>query len=646
MAEEVHDGASLRAALAEIASDFSFSWTPGARQLFADLAPAAILRARPQPTALLSELTDEDLSRALTPEYALRLGRVQERLESGGRAGHLVAGNHGSDDMLVAYFSTEFGLDQMLPIVLRGPRHPRGRPPEGGLRARRAARRRRPLLPSRLLPAAARRGRPPGRALSAERPEPAPAHARADGADRSCSRTATGSSSRCGSACGARRSAACRSTSSTRRSKEIPTGRATRPTRSTAATARTACARRSCSASAVCACCASSGSTRPSSTSTKATRHSSSSSGCASSSRTRASAGTRRSSVCAASTVFTTHTPVAGRERGVRRRSRPPEPRAARRALRLHVGGVRRARKGAPRGNAVRSHTLRAQNVGVRERSVRAARTGVARDVARPVARPAGRRGSDHLDHERRPCTDVDLRRARGPARAPVARLRARARARRRRALGCASRREEAHARVHRPHARRRRARSGRADDRVRPSLRDVQARRPPVQPAGAAREAARRSPPADPGARRRQGAPGGRGRQGRHPAGRRLRAQRGRHGPRRLPRGLRDDARAAARPGLRRLAEHAAPADGGLGDVRDEGGAQRRAQLLHPRRLVGRGVHAGARVRDRHRRGGGLGGGAGRTSTPSRSSRFSSSRCCRRSTSATSASCRRGGSR
>ena len=36
---QVNDGATLRAALAEIASNFSFSWTPGARALFAGLAP-------------------------------------------------------------------------------------------------------------------------------------------------------------------------------------------------------------------------------------------------------------------------------------------------------------------------------------------------------------------------------------------------------------------------------------------------------------------------------------------------------------------------------------------------------------------------------------------------------------------------------
>jgi Glucan phosphorylase len=77
---DIHDGATLREALAEIASNFSFSWTPGARALFADLAPQRFWTLGHNPTALLSELTDDDLERALTSEYAVHLGRVQERL--------------------------------------------------------------------------------------------------------------------------------------------------------------------------------------------------------------------------------------------------------------------------------------------------------------------------------------------------------------------------------------------------------------------------------------------------------------------------------------------------------------------------------------------------------------------------------------
>ncbi|HEY2542364.1 MAG TPA: alpha-glucan family phosphorylase [Gaiellaceae bacterium] len=117
---EVHDGASLRAALTEIAGNFSFSWTPGARQLFAELDRKRFSELLHNPTAMLSELTDEDLDRALTPEYAMKLGRVQERLEA--EAGQVTwwEQQERPDDFLVAYFSAEFGLDESLPTYSGG----------------------------------------------------------------------------------------------------------------------------------------------------------------------------------------------------------------------------------------------------------------------------------------------------------------------------------------------------------------------------------------------------------------------------------------------------------------------------------------------------------------------------------------------
>ena len=59
---EVHDGATLRSALVEVASDFSFSWIAEARLLFADLDPRRFAELHHNPTALLSELTDDDLA--------------------------------------------------------------------------------------------------------------------------------------------------------------------------------------------------------------------------------------------------------------------------------------------------------------------------------------------------------------------------------------------------------------------------------------------------------------------------------------------------------------------------------------------------------------------------------------------------------
>src|SRR5438270_125618 len=57
---EVHDGASLRAALLEIAGDFSFTWIAETRLLFDELEPRRFAALHHNPTALLSELTDDD----------------------------------------------------------------------------------------------------------------------------------------------------------------------------------------------------------------------------------------------------------------------------------------------------------------------------------------------------------------------------------------------------------------------------------------------------------------------------------------------------------------------------------------------------------------------------------------------------------
>jgi starch phosphorylase len=117
---EIHDGVGLRAALGEIAGNFSFSWTPGARALFAELAPERFAALGHNPKALLTELTDDDLERALTVEYAQRLGRVQEALESEARRLTWWGEQERPDDFLVAYFSAEFGLDQSLPVYSGG----------------------------------------------------------------------------------------------------------------------------------------------------------------------------------------------------------------------------------------------------------------------------------------------------------------------------------------------------------------------------------------------------------------------------------------------------------------------------------------------------------------------------------------------
>jgi starch phosphorylase len=115
-----HDGASLRSALAEIASDFSFTWIAETRLLFDALDPRRFGELHHNPTALLSELTDDDLGRALTPDYLERLARVQGRLARDRGEETWWRERHRPDDLLVAYFSAEFGLDESLPIYSGG----------------------------------------------------------------------------------------------------------------------------------------------------------------------------------------------------------------------------------------------------------------------------------------------------------------------------------------------------------------------------------------------------------------------------------------------------------------------------------------------------------------------------------------------
>ena len=117
---DAHDGGSLRAALREIAGDFSFTWIAEARLLYADLAPRRFAALQHNPTALLSELTDDDLARALTPDYLDRLARVQGRLARDRGEETWWRERGGPADLLVAYFSAEFGLDESLPIYSGG----------------------------------------------------------------------------------------------------------------------------------------------------------------------------------------------------------------------------------------------------------------------------------------------------------------------------------------------------------------------------------------------------------------------------------------------------------------------------------------------------------------------------------------------
>jgi glycogen phosphorylase len=109
-----------RALLAAIARDLSFTWTAGGRDLFADLDPELFRALDHNPTALLAELSDEQLEQSLTPELAERAEAVLAAIRAE-ETRRTWWERRGEDDrFLVAYFSCEFGLDESLPIYSGG----------------------------------------------------------------------------------------------------------------------------------------------------------------------------------------------------------------------------------------------------------------------------------------------------------------------------------------------------------------------------------------------------------------------------------------------------------------------------------------------------------------------------------------------
>ena len=142
--------------------------------------------------------------------------------------------------------------------VLRRPRHPGRRPPQGRQRPRRAARRRGAALPAR----ATSSSRSPREGWQLETypvldPDELPITLlRDETASARRSRSPCPTARTCWPRSGSRRSAGCRCCCSTPTSRGTPTTTATSPTGSTAAPPSTACARRCCSASAACAPCA------------------------------------------------------------------------------------------------------------------------------------------------------------------------------------------------------------------------------------------------------------------------------------------------------------------------------------------------------------------------------------------------------
>ena len=159
--------ASVRDALRTIAGNFWFSWLPGARALFEDLDPERF------------EALDHNPTRAR--RRALRRGAggpchagVRRTPPAGprddrgrGAALDLVGTKRGGRPVRRGLLLLRVRARREPADLLGRPRRTGRRPPEVGVRSRRAARRHRALLPRGLLPPGARRDRLADRALSA-----------------------------------------------------------------------------------------------------------------------------------------------------------------------------------------------------------------------------------------------------------------------------------------------------------------------------------------------------------------------------------------------------------------------------------------------------------------------------------------------
>jgi starch phosphorylase len=113
--------ASLRDALQRIAENLWFSWLPGARALFGELGAGRFAELGDNPTALLAELSDDRLAGALaSPPFLEHVEEVLAELDAEAARSTWWQGRREDDGFSVAYFSTEFGLDESLPIYSGG----------------------------------------------------------------------------------------------------------------------------------------------------------------------------------------------------------------------------------------------------------------------------------------------------------------------------------------------------------------------------------------------------------------------------------------------------------------------------------------------------------------------------------------------
>ncbi|HUT79157.1 MAG TPA: alpha-glucan family phosphorylase, partial [Polyangia bacterium] len=120
---DVHPALLERIAwLDEIARNVWSAWSPEAGDLFARLDPEAWERLEHNPVALLRGLPQDRLDQLAADEsFVASVARVARRLDAYvNDPGWLVPSHPDAADMLVAYFSLEFGLDAGIPLYSGG----------------------------------------------------------------------------------------------------------------------------------------------------------------------------------------------------------------------------------------------------------------------------------------------------------------------------------------------------------------------------------------------------------------------------------------------------------------------------------------------------------------------------------------------
>ena len=114
-------GVELLRMLERLAGNLAFSWLPSVRELFRGLDPALWDESDHNPIVLLAGLTDDRFERIAEDDDFVR--RVVDAV---GAMQHELAGStwwteeHPGEEFLAAYFSTEFALDESLPVYSGG----------------------------------------------------------------------------------------------------------------------------------------------------------------------------------------------------------------------------------------------------------------------------------------------------------------------------------------------------------------------------------------------------------------------------------------------------------------------------------------------------------------------------------------------